>query len=55
MADINDYTNRAVVTPQAASAYRGTKEHHKAAMKFIPMQDFHKLSSKFLNQLALFK
>ncbi|RBA11766.1 hypothetical protein FPRO05_14248 [Fusarium proliferatum] len=64
MADVNDYTNRAVVTPQAALAYRGTlqgdciceplEEHYGAATRFIPMQDFHELSSKFLIQLALF-
>ncbi|PNP59299.1 hypothetical protein FNYG_14953 [Fusarium nygamai] len=61
---VDNYTNRAVVTPQAALVYKSTleeddsctglEEHYRAATKHIPMQDFDQLSSEFLIQLALF-
>ncbi|SCV61348.1 uncharacterized protein FFFS_15917 [Fusarium fujikuroi] len=61
---VHNSTNRAVVTPQAALAYRRTlkddrsceriSEHYGTATKWIHVQDFHRLSSKFLIQIALF-
>ncbi|KAF5709877.1 hypothetical protein FGLOB1_5759 [Fusarium globosum] len=59
---VNNYTNRAAVTPQAAVAYRATLKDdgsckrldYGAATKHIPMRDFDQLSSEFLIQLALF-
>ncbi|KAF5535548.1 hypothetical protein FMEXI_10815 [Fusarium mexicanum] len=63
-AAVNDYTNRAVVTPQAAFQYRATLKiadsykdlgkHSRKAISSIRMQDFHQLSSEFLIDLALF-
>ncbi|PCD21332.1 hypothetical protein AU210_016298 [Fusarium oxysporum f. sp. radicis-cucumerinum] len=63
-AHVNNYTNRAVVTPQAALVYRGAlqndkscknlDQYHGIVTKDIPMQDFDQLSSDLLIKLALF-